>query len=423
MFRSVFVPVPMRGVAAAVLALAAHGAAQAAVSFDYIGQAILATGTQYAGTQVGGLSGIDFDAVTQSYVAISDDRSQFSPARYYSLTLDFNQFTRSNSAGTAGVNFTSVTTLRDANGAAFGLNKVDAESVRLVHGTNGTTLLWTNEGQRTSAGFQSPTLRQSNLDGTLIREFNVPQTFVPTGTNGGNTAGDKGIRNNLAFESLTLSTDGKSAYIATESALAQDGGIATVNAGTSVRVAKFDMGSGDRTAEYVYQLDAIPTAPVPANASADNGLVELLAVGDGRFVAMERAYASGVGNSIRLYLTDTAGATDVSSLSSLSGASFTSMQKTLLLDVGTLTNADGSALKLDNVEGITWGQDFNGQKTLLLVSDNNFSGSQFTQFVALGINGDLATAPVPEPSTYALMLGGLGLMGAIARRRNARTRG
>ncbi|MBQ1765513.1 MAG: PEPxxWA-CTERM sorting domain-containing protein [Aquincola sp.] len=53
----------------------------------------------------------------------------------------------------------------------------------------------------------------------------------------------------------------------------------------------------------------------------------------------------------------------------------------------------------------------------MLVADNNFSGSEFTQFIALGVNADLATAPVPEPGTYALMLGGLALLGAAARRR------
>ncbi|MEF7613664.1 esterase-like activity of phytase family protein [Aquincola sp. MAHUQ-54] len=416
MTRFVSMPRLRHPLAAAALLLAAQGAC-AAVSFDYIGQAVLSTSTTFAGTRVGGLSGIDYDAATQTYVAISDDRSQYNPAHYYRMTLDYSQFSRSNTAGTAGVQFTGVTTLRDPQGEPFGLNRVDGESIRLVRGANGPTLLWTNEGQRTGAGFQNPTLREAYLDGTHAREFSVPQTYLPVGTPGGQAAGDSGIRNNLAFESLTLSADGKSAYVATESALAQDGGIATVDAGTQVRIARFDYASGQRNAEYVYQLDAIPTAPV-GGGSADNGLVELLAVGEGRLLALERSYAAGVGNNIRLYLTDTAGATDVAGLSSLAGAGFASMQKTLLLDLGTLVNADGSALKLDNVEGLTWGADHNGEKTLLLVSDNNFSGGQFTQFIALGIHGDLAVTPVPEPSTYALMLGGVALL-AWQRRRAA----
>lgn len=399
--------------AAAIALLAAPGAQ--AASLDYIGQATLATGTMFGGTQVGGLSGIDYDAATQTYIAISDDRSQINPARYYRMTLDSSQFRRANNAGAAGVQFTGVTTLRDLNGQPFAANGVDPESIRLVRGASGPTLLWTNEGLRSGAGFQNPTLREMHLDGTPVRAFDVPATFLPAGSTAGNAAGDRGIRNNLAFESLTLSTDGTRAYVATEGALVQDGPAASLAGGSNSRVAQFDLASGQRTAEYVYRTDAITQSPTPGG-SADNGLVEMLAVSEGRFIAMERSFSTGVGFNIRLYLTDTVGATDVSSLASLQGASFNGMRKSLLLDLGTLRNDDGSALLLDNVEGITWGADGAGRKTLMLVADNNFSSGEFTQFIALGVNGDLATAPVPEPSTYALMLGGLALLGAVRRR-------
>ena len=93
-----------------------------------------------------------------------------------------------------------------------------------------------------------------------------------------------------------------------------------------------------------------------------------------------------------------------------SGQPVQAATKALLLDLSTLTHEDGSALALDNIEGITFGPQFNGKDTLVLVSDNNFSGTQFTQFVALQIT------PVPEPETFALLLAGLTLVGAAARR-------
>ena len=43
-----------------------------------------------------------------------------------------------------------------------------------------------------------------------------------------------------------------------------------------------------------------------------------------------------------------------------------------------------------------------GKQTLILVSDNNFGATQFTQFVAL----QLAT-PIPEPASLSLLLAGL----------------
>ena len=66
----------------------------------------------------------------------------------------------------------------------------------------------------------------------------------------------------------------------------------------------------------------------------------------------------------------------------------------------------GSPLVLDNIEGITWAADFNGQRTLVLVSDNNFGASQFTQLVALSVG-----PAIPEPGTWALMPVGVGLLG------------
>jgi hypothetical protein len=150
----------------------------------------------------------------------------------------------------------------------------------------------------------------------------------------------------------------------------------------------------------------------------------LLATGDRQFIAVERSFAVGAatpgvgpnglptGNTIRLYQVDARGATDVSSLSTLAGAAYTPVSKTLLLDMSTLQNDDGSALALDNIEGITWGPEVNGKRTLVLVSDNNFGAAQFTQFVALAV-----TTPVPETGTLGLMLAGLAGLGARLPRR------
>jgi hypothetical protein len=52
-----------------------------------------------------------------------------------------------------------------------------------------------------------------------------------------------------------------------------------------------------------------------------------------------------------------------------------------------------------------------GRQTLILVSDNNFGAPQFTQFLAFSL------APVPEPTTCAMLLAGLALVGVAARRR------
>jgi hypothetical protein len=399
------------------------GAAQAQqISLDYLGQQILPTGfvpTGPAGSlngapvPVGGLSGIDFDAATQRYLAISDDRSAAGPARFYSLNLDLAQFQRKANPGAAGVGFLSVTALQQPGGGIFGLNQVDPESLRL-NPVNGH-LLWSNEGQRAAAGFQNPTVREMTSTGVFVRDFAVPTRYQPVGSVAGNQAGDRGIANNLAFESLTLSTDGRTLYTATENALVQDGPTAAVGQASASRILAFDMTSGAATAEYVYPVAPVVLAPSAPGLFATNGLVELLAIAPGEFIAVERSFAIGAatpgvgpagqttGNTIRLFHVDIRNASDVSGLESLAGANYTAATKTLLLDMSDLRHDDGTVLALDNIEGVTLGPVLaDGRQTLVLVSDNNFGAAQFTQFVALAIS------PVPEPASAMLMLLGLG---------------
>ena len=396
----------------AVLALGA-GAEAAPFRLEYIGQNIVTSGTTALGTTVGGLSGIDFDADTGNYVAISDDRSGLNPARYYTLGLDLAQFNRNLAPGSAGVSFLSVTNILRPDNSTFPTNQVDPEGIRLA---GDGKLVWSNEGQRSAAGFQNPTVREMNADGTYVRDFAVPGYYNPVGSNSGLGAGDTGIYNNLAFESLTFSNDGSTLYVATENALAQDGLPASVLGGTPSRVLSFDVATGNAAGEFVYVTDAVIDPPTPINGFATNGLVELLNVPgmDGTFIAIERSFAVGAvgtngntGNNIRLYLTSLDGATDVGGIDDIgSVAGLVTMSKELLLDLDLLTSIDGSPLAQDNIEGITWGKSFNGARTLVLVSDNNFSGTQFTQFLAFRV------AQVPAPATlplFAVVLAGLGL--------------
>ncbi len=124
---------------------------------------------------------------------------------------------------------------------------------------------------------------------------------------------------------------------------------------------------------------------MPATNFAVNGLVELLPFNDQFMLSMERSFsvgAPGTGNTIKLYSVAFSGADDVNGLDSLAGVlgNLSPVQKTLLLDLRTL------GIPLDNVEGMTIGPKLpDGRRSLVLVSDNNFAASQFTQFLLFAL--------------------------------------
>lgn len=373
------------------------GAAQAAdFSLRVIGATSLPTGTLFQGVEFGGISGLD-RAADGSYWAIADDRGgERGTPRFYNLSLDYD------AAGFNGVTINSQTYMQRPNGTTFPSNArtVDPEGIRVAPNGN---LYWSSEGNwnANAASRYQPFVREMTTSGVFVREFATPAmyNYVDNATTGG--------RNNKLFEALTVTPDG-TIYTANEDALVQDGPITSVSNGSVVRLTALDPVSGAAGAQYAYELPPIPVDAVPgAPFGPDNGLPELLAISDTQFIAIERAFAFGVGNTIRLTLAEiTADTTDVSSFASLAGADYTPMRRTLLLEMPITYEG----ITLDNIEGVSWGKTLaNGNRTLVLVADNNFSATQSTQFIALEI------APVPEPEQYALLLAGLGLL-SLARR-------
>ena len=372
--------------AVATVTLAATPAGAQTTALRYLGEQILPSAATFGGTTIGGLSGIDYDAANNRYVSISDDGAN---ARYYTLNLDVT------AAGFNSVGVTGVTTLRAPIGGAYATGTIDPESIRLS-GRN--TIYYSSEGFANTG--VSPFVREATLDGTYLRDLTIPGYYTPSTS--------AGIRNNLAFESLTLANNGTTVVTALENALVQDGTASTGTTGSPSRILALSTLTSLPTAEFVYQND--PVAVAPANgAFSVNGLVELLSMGGSQFLAVERSYtvgAPGTGYSIKLYGIDTAGATNVLGRSSLMGTDYTPVSKTLLFDLGTL------GVPLDNIEGVTFGADLaSGERSLILVADDNFAGTQKQQFLAF------AVASVPEPRTWAMMLMGLGAVGGALRRR------
>jgi len=379
-----------------LLALLLAGSAHAQ-NLSYLGQQIVPTSASFRGVPVGGLSSIDYVPATGRYLAICDDRSDRGPARFYELTLDLAKFRRSADPGHAGVSWVGMTTLLDKQGQPLARNRVDPESLRMD--ARRQLLYWADEGQRTSALTEPPTLHRMHLDGKPAGDFTLPAYYLPTGSAGGLAEGDTGPHNNLAFESIAITPDGRTLWTMVENGLAQDSLPSAVGQGSRARMLSFDLETGKPGAEYVYNVAPLPFPPAREGDFATNGVPEILALSATEFIVIERAYAIGAdtpgraaltgkstSTTIKLFRIDTRGATDVSGWPSIKGRDLVPVKRSLLLDLSTLTNDDGSVLALDNIEGITFGPMVNGKRTLILVSDNNFNAAQFTQFVALTLD-------------------------------------
>ncbi|SCB39384.1 esterase-like activity of phytase family protein [Rhizobium hainanense] len=338
------------------------GDCKAGISLSYLGNYDIPTGFMENGVEVGGLSGIDFDPSTGRYIAISDDRSEKAPARFYDLDIDVD------ASGLKGVAVVDHVTLKDKDGQPFAIKKADGESIRL--GKDG--IYWTSEGD--GKALLPPFVRVANRDGSFLREFSLPDGFAPSADK------SAGIRDNLAFEGTTFLTGGD-VLIGTESALYQDGPITTLTNGALARLIRYDAATGQQKAQYVYPISPIPQAPPMANGWNDFGLSEILALDDRHLLSVERGFAQGIGNSVVINMFDLDGATDVANIPSLAKTDqrIVPVRKTQIMDLRAL------GLGPDNIEGITFGKAKDGSDLLILVADNNFNPTQKTQFFAFKV--------------------------------------
>jgi 3-phytase len=314
---------------------------------EFRGQVIIPTGTTFQSTTIGGLSSIAY-AGHETFYVISDDQTN---ARFYKLSAAIAD----GQLSAGDISFQSVTTLKQPDGTPYPPASLDPEGFALTKHNRRAIV--------TSEGFASrlinPWIRVYNLDGSYVRDVPVSEDFNP------NAGGTRGVRQNLGFESAA--TRGKLLYTGIENALVQDGPAATLTNGSPARLLRYDLRKNRLQRQWTYLTDPIAE---PFVGFGVNGLVEVLPLGKNRLITMERSFsvgAPGTGNKIKLYVTE------------LRKDGTTS--KTLLL------NLDSLGIPLDNVEGMAFGPRLRGGKrTLLLVSDNNFAASQFTQFLLFAVS-------------------------------------
>jgi 3-phytase/alkaline phosphatase D len=320
----------------------------------------------------GGVSGLAIDPVMGDLLGVCDDRAEprvfvFRPPRFTASSpfrIDLHAYF-------------------PLPPGADGPSGLDPEGIAI---SRGGRLFVSSEGIQNQEPRVPPAIVEYTRNYQYVRRLAVPDKFVPPATGPIAT----GVRNNAAFESLTLTPDDRRLYTAAESPLAQDGPEAGIGRAGLVRIIEYEERAGlfELARELPYPLEPFPpTAFTPGYLVT--GIVELLSLGGTEFLAMERGYAEEAGekprsvNHIRIYRMSIDGATDVSRLASMKdGPDLVRARKTLLLDLSTVKGLSPELAGLDNFEGMVFGPRLpDGSRTLLIVSDDNFNRRQRTSFL------------------------------------------
>lgn len=359
------------------------------LSIDFLGEYTLPK-QEFEGTQVGGLSGITYDRQQDQFYAISDDRSEYAPARFYTLKLKVeNSVSGDREQPSSEINLQSVeleqvTTLYGEDGNPYPQGSVDLEGIAL---SPRQTVFISSEGD-TNQGI-APFIAEFDLTGQWQSQLPVPDRFLPQEKDGVAI----GVQNNRGFEALTINANGSAGglepfrlFAAAEAALQQDlspdaSAQPPDAAPIPVRILHYLIGSPQVTllSEHLYPLEPLP------EGATDGGLSELLTLDQaGHFLSLERSFGLLTGFNIKLFQVAMGTATDTSRIPALTGdaTGITPVYKRLLLDLSELE------IPLDNLEGMILGPQLpDGTQSLLLVSDDNFNDLQRTQFLLFRLKG------------------------------------
>jgi len=305
----------------------------------------------YHGVALGGLSSLAYDARSAAWVSAVDNHGT-DPARiWFFRNLAHPAVTR------------DPLVLRKPDGTAYDGTNSDNEGLAVLP-----------DGDYLVSSETEPSVRIYGRDGVQKASLPIPARFAVTGT-----TPDGQATSNATLEGLTISRSGREIIASMEGALSGD-----VSAGGDATLHRFGVYDVDR--HGTWQL----TRQIAYRTETGNRIPEIQAYGKDSLLVEEAAFSATAGNSEELYAVRNAdSAPDVSNVANLSQAPASDVVSKKLVanlvqcpTLGAPSRETQANPLLDNYEGMTivGGP---GLAAVSLISDDNFSATQFTRVLNL----------------------------------------
>lgn len=331
------------------------------LSYRFMGVAEIPITHPMTGNPVGGLSGIAYDPVAQSWLVVSD-RAE-SPVAY-TLRTSFDP--KPESEGRAWVAGPFEAWLGREWPVPAAAN--DAEGIAIRRGASGVhERIWVYE--------KPPAIAIENMRSAEVRTLELPGEVLDH------------YRFNLALEAAAVHPDryGDEVWVGLESSLTADGEESTRDQGGLSRVLVYRAATGELLTTLGYRTEPIPAdfsfeegAPAPMNTLVGFSTLPDAGPRDPKLlVSLERAFQPGSGNRARVFLLD-------GSVREEDGNDLPVLNKRLVIDFADLEWSRWGLEHSENVEGIAIGPeiaDRRGGRLLLVVTDDNFGRNDQKQIV------------------------------------------
>ena len=305
----------------------------------------------YHGVELGGLSSLAYDARSAAWVSAVDNHGT-DPARiWFFRDLAHPTVTR------------DPLVLRKPDGTAYDGTNSDNEGLAVLP-----------DGDYLVSSETEPSIRIYGRDGVQKASLPIPARFAVTGTTPEGQA-----TSNATLEGLTITRSGHEIISSMEGALSGD-----VSASGDATLHRFLVYDQARTGTW--QL----TRQIAYRTETGNRIPEVRAYGRDSLLVEEAAFSATAGNSEELYAVKNAdSAPDVSDVANLSQAPASDVVSKKLVanlvqcpTLGAPSRETQANPLLDNYEGMTivGGP---GLAAVSLISDDNFSATQFTRVLNL----------------------------------------